>query len=74
MEDKPDALVVVDVAKESIAVAEAKRLDIPVVGIVDTNGDPSKIKFPIPGNDDAMRSIRILLQHLVHGIVGGAKK
>ncbi|MEJ6724100.1 MAG: 30S ribosomal protein S2 [Akkermansiaceae bacterium] len=74
MEDKPDALVVVDVAKESIAVAEAKRLDIPVVGIVDTNGDPSKIKFPIPGNDDAMRSIRILLQHLVNGIVGGAKK
>ncbi len=74
MEEQPDALVVVDVAKESIAVAEARRLNIPVIGIVDTNGDPSKIAFPVPGNDDAMRSIRLLLQHLVDGIIGGAKK
>ena len=73
MEKHPDALVIVDVAKESIAVAEAKRLNIPVIGIVDTNGDPSKIKFPIPANDDAMRSIRIVLQNLVDGILVGAK-
>ncbi|MGJ8698314.1 MAG: 30S ribosomal protein S2 [Verrucomicrobiaceae bacterium] len=73
MEEKPDALVIVDVAKESIAVAEAQRLNIPVIGIVDTNGDPTKVKFPIPANDDAMRSIRIVLQHLVDGIVVGAK-
>ncbi|MGC6427075.1 MAG: 30S ribosomal protein S2 [Akkermansiaceae bacterium] len=73
MEKHPDALVIVDVAKESIAVAEAKRLGIPVIGIVDTNGDPSNIEFPVPANDDAMRSIRIVLQHLVDGILVGSK-
>lgn len=73
MEKHPDALVIVDVAKESIAVAEAKRLGIPVIGIVDTNGDPSKVEFPVPANDDAMRSIRIVLQHLVDGILVGSK-
>lgn len=73
MEKQPDALVIVDVAKESIAVAEAKRLNIPVIGIVDTNGDPSKIAYPIPANDDAMRSIRIVLQNLVDGILVGSK-
>ncbi len=69
MEKAPDAMVVVDVTKESIAVAEATRLKIPVVGIVDTNGDPNKIQFPVPGNDDSIRSVRILLQNLVDGIV-----
>ena len=69
MTKAPDAMVVVDITKESIAVAEAKRLNIPVIGIVDTNGDPSKVKFPIPGNDDSIRSVRILLQNLVDGIV-----
>ena len=73
MEKHPDAVVIVDTARESIAVAEAKRLKIPIVGIVDTNGDPSKLDFPIPGNDDAMRSVRLLLQNLVDGIVVGAK-
>ncbi|MEN8695648.1 MAG: 30S ribosomal protein S2 [Akkermansiaceae bacterium] len=73
MEKQPDALVIVDVAKESIAVAEAKRLGIPVIGIVDTNGDPSKVEFPVPANDDAMRSIRIVLQNLVDSILVGAK-
>jgi len=73
MEKHPDAVVIVDTARESIAVAEAKRLKIPIIGIVDTNGDPSKLEFPIPGNDDAMRSIRIVLQNLVDGIVVGSK-
>jgi len=73
MEKHPDAVVIVDTARESIAVAEAKRLKIPIIGIVDTNGDPSKLEYPIPGNDDAMRSIRIVLQNLVDGIVVGAK-
>ncbi len=73
MEKHPDALVVVDTAKESIAVAEARRLNIPVIGIIDTNGDPSVVDYPIPGNDDSMRSIRILLQNLVDSIVVGAK-
>lgn len=69
MTKAPDAMVVVDVTKESIAVAEAKRLNIPVVGIVDTNGDPNKVQYPVPGNDDSIRSVRILLQNLVDGIV-----
>ena len=69
MDKAPDAMVVVDATKESIAVAEATRLKIPVVGIVDTNGDPQKVAYPIPGNDDSIRSVRILLQNLVDGIV-----
>lgn len=69
MEKAPDAMVVVDVTKESIAVAEAARLKIPVVGIVDTNGDPSSVQYPVPGNDDSIRSVRVLLQNLVDGIV-----
>ena len=73
MEKKPDAVVIVDTARESIAVAEARRLNIPIIGIVDTNGDPTIIDYPIPGNDDAMRSIRIVLQNLVDGIAVGAK-
>jgi small subunit ribosomal protein S2 len=73
MEKQPDAVVIVDTARESIAVAEARRLKIPIIGIVDTNGDPTKIDYPIPGNDDAMRSIRIVLQNLVDGIAVGAK-
>lgn len=73
MEKYPDAVVIVDTARESIAVAEARRLKIPIVGIVDTNGDPSKLDYPIPGNDDAMRSVRLLLQNLVDGIVVGSK-
>ena len=73
MDKKPDAVVIVDTAKESIAVAEALRLKIPVIGIIDTNGDPSSVDYPIPANDDAMRSIRIILQNLVDGIVVGSK-
>lgn len=73
MEKHPDAVVIVDTAKESIAVAEARRLNIPVVGIVDTNGDPTLIDYPIPANDDAMRSVNLVLQNLVDGIAVGAK-
>jgi ribosomal protein S2 len=65
MDKKPDAVVIVDSARETIAVAEARRLNIPIIAIVDTNADPAKVDFPIPGNDDAIRSIRIILQHLV---------
>lgn len=69
METLPSALIVIDTNREEIAVHEAARLGIPVIGIVDTNSDPDKITFPIPGNDDAIRSIRIILQHLVDAIV-----
>jgi small subunit ribosomal protein S2 len=71
MEQLPDALVVIDTNREEIAVAEASRLKIPVVAIVDTNCDPEKIDYPIAGNDDAIRSIRVILQKLVDAIVEG---
>jgi small subunit ribosomal protein S2 len=55
----PSLVFVVDTKKEKIAVSEASRLGIPIVGVVDTNCDPTPIHFPIPGNDDAIRSIRL---------------
>lgn len=73
MDKLPDALVIVDSAKESIAVAEARRLNIPVVAIVDTNADPLKVNYPIPGNDDAIRSIKLLLDNLVSSIAVNKK-
>ena len=59
MKDAPSCMFVVDITKEHIAVAEAKKLGIPVVGIADTNSDPGTIEYPIPGNDDAIRSIKL---------------
>lgn len=73
MEKLPDAIVIVDSARETIAVAEARRLNIPVIAIVDSNADPAKVDYPIPGNDDAIRSIRIILQNLVDSIVVASK-
>lgn len=73
MEKAPDALVIVDTAKESIAVAEARRLKIPIIGIIDTNGNPKVVDYPIPANDDSIRSVRIILQNLVDSIVVAAK-
>ena len=55
----PSVVFIVDTKKEKIAVAEANRLGIPIVGVVDTNCDPSTINFPIPGNDDALRAIKL---------------
>jgi small subunit ribosomal protein S2 len=63
----PAALFVVDVSKEHIAVKEAKRLNIPVFGMVDTNSDPNVVDFPIPANDDASNSIALILD-----VVSGA--
>ncbi len=78
MDRLPDALVVIDTAREVNAVAEARRLGVPVVAIVDTNADPELVDFPIAGNDDAIRAIRVILQKLVDAIVSnnaaGAKK
>jgi small subunit ribosomal protein S2 len=61
----PGLVIVVDAKKESIAVAEAAKLGIPIVGILDTNADPDMIDFPIAANDDAIKSIRILIRELV---------
>lgn len=69
MEKLPDAMVIIDTVRESIAVAEARRLNIPIVAIADTNSDPDVIDFPIAGNDDAIRSIRIILQKLVDAVI-----
>jgi len=64
----PAAIFVVDVKKEHIAIAEAKKLGIPVFAIVDTNSDPTIVDFPIPANDDAYKSISILTQAIGQGI------
>lgn len=65
MDKLPDVIVIIDTVKEAIAVAEARRLGIPIVAIVDSNSNPEEINFPIAGNDDAIRAIRIILQKLV---------
>ncbi|MBI3911658.1 MAG: 30S ribosomal protein S2 [Armatimonadetes bacterium] len=65
----PDALFVVDLKKEHIAVHEARRLGIPIVAIVDTNCDPDEVDYPIPGNDDAIRSIRLITGRIAEAVV-----
>jgi small subunit ribosomal protein S2 len=67
-------MFVVDLPKEHIAVAEAKRLGIPVVGIADTNSDPDLIEYPIPGNDDAIRSIKLFANLVADAFMEGAKE
>lgn len=69
MDKYPDALVIVDSARESIAVAEARRLKIPIVALVDSNADPDLIDHPIAANDDAIRSIRLILQKLIEPVL-----
>ena len=59
LEGKPDILIVFDIVKDKLAVLEANKLDIPVIAVLDTNSDPELIEFPIPGNDDAIRSINL---------------
>lgn len=73
MKDSPSALFVVDLNKEHIAVKEAKKLGIPVVGIADTNTDPTLVDYPIPGNDDAIRSIKLFTNLMVDSYLEGAK-
>ena len=70
----PDVLFVVDTNKEAIAVAEANKLGIPVVGIIDSNSDPTGIDHPVPGNDDAMRSIEIYCDLMVGAVLDGIQK
>ena len=69
MSKLPDAMVIIDTAREVNAVNEARRLGIPTVAVVDTNADPEIIDYPIAGNDDAIRAIRVMLQKLVDAIV-----
>src|ERR1700678_153942 len=74
MEKYPAAIVIVDVPRESIAVAEARRLNIPIVAITDTNANPDLVDYPIAGNDDAIRSISIILEALNDAIIEGSAK
>jgi len=67
----PDALFIVDPTKERIALAEAKRVGIPVVAIVDTNCNPNNIDYPIPANDDAIRTIRLICSRIADSVIEG---
>ncbi|MGD8785397.1 MAG: 30S ribosomal protein S2 [Thioalkalispiraceae bacterium] len=67
----PDAIFVIDVGHEKIAVAEAKKLGIPVIGVVDTNNSPDNIDYIIPGNDDAIRAIRLYGQGIADAVITG---
>ena len=67
----PDAIFVVDTRKEKIAVDEARKLKIPVIGIVDTNCDPDEVDFVIPGNDDALRAIRLFASKIADAVAAG---
>ncbi|HXM54836.1 MAG TPA: 30S ribosomal protein S2, partial [Candidatus Dormibacteraeota bacterium] len=70
----PGAVYVVDPRKEHIAVTEANRLNIPVVAITDSNCDPDEIQFVIPGNDDAIRSIKLITQRIADAVIEGAQR
>ena len=69
MKDLPGALFVIDTKKEALAVAEAKRLGIPVIAVVDTNCDPTDISYPIPGNDDAIRAISLFVEIIANAVI-----
>ncbi len=71
MKDLPGALFVVDPRKERIAVAEARNLNIPVVAIVDTNCDPDEVDYPIPGNDDAIRAVKLIASKMADAVLEG---
>jgi small subunit ribosomal protein S2 len=72
MDRLPSAVFVIDPKKERIAIEEAQRLAIPIVAIVDTNCDPTGIDYPIPGNDDAIRAVRLIASRLADAILEGA--
>jgi small subunit ribosomal protein S2 len=74
VEELPAAVFVIDTKNEEIAVAEAKRLHIPVIGLVDTNSDPTILDYPIPGNDDAVKSIRIIVETIMEAVQEGLSK
>ncbi len=69
MKRLPDALFIIDPRKERIAVAEARKLGIPIVGIVDTNCDPDEIDYVIPGNDDAIRAVKLLTAKMADAVI-----
>ncbi len=73
MLELPGALFIIDSTKEEIAIFEARKLNIPIVAVVDTNGDPENIDHPIPGNDDAVRAIELFTSKIAEAIIEGKK-
>ena len=71
MKNLAGALFIVDPRKEKIAIAEAKKLNIPVVAIVDTNCDPDEVDYVIPGNDDAIRAVKLIASTMANAIIEG---
>jgi small subunit ribosomal protein S2 len=71
MKTLPDAVFVIDTRREAIAVREARKLRIPVVGVVDTNCDPDEVDLVIPGNDDALRAIRLFAGRIADAVLAG---
>jgi small subunit ribosomal protein S2 len=71
MNGLPDAIFIIDTKKETIAVAEGRRLGIPIVAVVDTNCDPDEVDHPIPGNDDAIRSATLMAKVIAEGVLEG---
>ncbi len=71
MNKLPGALFIIDTRKEKIAVAEAHKLGIPIVAIIDTNCDPDEVDYPIPGNDDAIRAVKLISQTMANAIIEG---
>jgi len=67
----PDAVFIVDPKKERIAVLEARKLKIPIIAVIDTNCDPDEIDFPIPGNDDAIRAVKLMVSKIADAIIEG---
>ncbi len=67
----PDAIFIVDPKKERIAVLEARKLKIPIIAVIDTNCDPDEIDYPIPGNDDAIRAVRLMVSKIADAIIEG---
>jgi small subunit ribosomal protein S2 len=74
MKRQPDAVFVIDLKKEQLGVREARRLTVPVVGLVDTNADPDEADYVIPGNDDAIRSCNLVTKVVADGIAAGKSK
>ncbi len=69
MTSLPAALFIVDITKENIALAEAKRVGIPIIAIVDTNCNPDDIDYPIPANDDAIKAIKLLCSKIADSVI-----
>ncbi|MFY9711133.1 MAG: 30S ribosomal protein S2, partial [Candidatus Cybelea sp.] len=67
----PDAIFIVDPKKERIAVLEARKLKIPIIAVIDTNCDPDEIDYPIPGNDDAIRAVKLMVGKIADAIIEG---